>query len=53
MGASIRIQTTPSKQGLAMAMDAGKIDEPASVEETLGKRGDSVKAIHINERIVN
>jgi hypothetical protein len=36
-----------------MADDAGKIYKPVGVEETLGNRGDSVQAIHINEKLVN
>jgi hypothetical protein len=36
-----------------MAIDAGKINEPVGVEETPHDRGDSVQAIHINEKLVN
>jgi hypothetical protein len=36
-----------------MADDAGEINEPVGVEETHGNRGDSVQAIHINEKLVN
>jgi hypothetical protein len=36
-----------------MADDAGKIYEPVGVEEIPHNRGDSAKAIHINEKIVN
>jgi hypothetical protein len=36
-----------------MAIDAGEINEPVGVEETPHDRGDSVQAIHINEKLVN